>query len=470
MMDPKLKQYYNPKTHYQLTFHPRECQPAVRPGLAVPACMLPKAPFCPMDNLSISHSDFVEKPINMVEKHKEVLNLRTPKAAFQDITSYKCDYPVRIFDPNPTALSQMRSTLPRIIEVLPNENYLTTNQSTLRNWYGNHQSSPYRELQEPPFFEGEFHDKSVSTKDFSSSAIEGGNPSTSYKKESRHEPEGSFDGGTIHKTMYKLPAIYENEPLHLKGRSQTMQETMEPNTQMGKIDYTTQYHSDHPRIHIHTGRRWMCPPHLDKLQLFRGSFNDRSEHRSSYTVRNEVPRIRTSFKNKIQLASFPLESGNFDDHTVTGTDFQPTHKEERMDRKQAASDIAQKVTFDSKNGKQMKEVHHFSGEFRDKTTNKTEYFKFWKLPPRVRYGDSSERVYHPSQIKFIAESETKAKFLPVNGKPSEICKPLDARFKNKPKNNRIKLSYETAYGSDFVPRPLPRIDVCPAEMVLQMMA
>ena len=400
MVDQKLKRNYDPKSYYDTIYTPREPVIATRRGLAVPARVLPLAPQISMDLLSVTHCDFVEKPIYSVTKTKAMNNLETPRASFQGISTYKADYPQQIFDVNPTAPTLMRSTLPQIIEVQPS--YVTTNQATLKGWNGNHQSKGYRELQEAPFFAGNFQKETVSAKDFSGVAIEGGRPSTTCKKkDKRHTLEGDFDDSTTNKTTYKLPQVSERGPVNLKGKTRVMEETMEPSS--GNMNFMTQYREDNPGFIFRSSKRWMLPQ-KDSVHLFAGKLAGRSEQKSSFKPKHN------------RLPTYPMESGQ---------------------------------------------------KFQNKSVNQADYFKFWKLPPRVQYGDRCEHIYHPSQAKFEAESETKASFLPLNEKPAQIFKPLDARFNKEAPKYSNKLSDVTAYRTDFVPRPFPKPYVCPAEVLLQ---
>ncbi len=115
----------------------------------------------------------------------------------------------------------------------------------------------------------------------------------------------------------------------------------------------------------------------------------------------------------------------------------------------------------------MKETQHFGGEFRNQTTNQTEYFNFSKLPLRVRHGDNAERVFQPSQAKFNAKSVTKTTFVPVKGERAERCKPLDDRFHKEGAKYCSGFSNESVYKIDFAPRPFPKYNRCPAGVILQ---
>ncbi len=308
--------------------------------MAPPARVLPEAPQCGMDHLTVTHRDFVPKPVLTTQRCKEKNNLRTPRAAFQDTTSYKSDFPRRDFDANQALLDSFKSTLPRIVEIQPKENYLTTSKTHHKDWEGIHKSTPYKELQEDMFFKGEIQKDSVSKVDFSEGAVKGGKPSSCKVAATRHAPEGDFDGNTTNKIFYKLPVIAEREPLRLKGRSETHRETLEP--VLGKINTLTQYQRDNPGFYLHTSKRWMCPPYPDKLQLFEGAFRDQSEQKSSYRTMPEKPAPRTSYKVN-SLATYPLEGGKFYDHTTNKVNFQRIPSKERFVEAQAVNDAAAKV-------------------------------------------------------------------------------------------------------------------------------
>lgn len=412
MMDQKLKQTYDPKSSYNEKFHPRQYQPVERRGLAIPARIIPQThPTFSMDLLSMTSKDFVQKPLSYVEKCVAKNNLQTPRAPFQDSTSYKSHFPTRIFNPNPMSMSLMRTTMPRIVEVEPKECFLTTNQCHLKEWNGKNQSIAYKELQEPPFFSGNFQKETVTATDYSGAAVEGGRPGTNCKKIPIRQYPGDFYDSTTNKETYKLPIIDKRDPVHLKGHSQVMEETMEPVT--GKMETLTQYQHDNPGFYFRTSKRSAPPPILEKLVLFKGALNDGSEH-------------TTRFKD--------------------------------MTPSMATSGVDETVEFDGEKKQQQL----------NDSINKTDYFQFWKTKPRIRYGDSCERVYHPSQRKFDAETETRASFPPIrNGKAAKLCESLDVRFGNKAPKHPRTFDGKTAYKRDYAPRPFPKAEICPVEAMLQ---
>ena len=469
MMDPELKQKYNPKSHYQTIFPPRDGQPVFRPGMAVPARIFPKLPPAHMNQKSVSQMDFIEKPLNSNRiLHKPSHAIRTPGAPFDNTTSYKSDYYEKIFDPNPMASSLMRVTLPKIIEVQPDKNYSTTNESMMKKWSGNLKSEGYKELQEEPFFTGEFQGESVTMKTFGPDAVKGGRPRSTCKiSKTRHIPEGSFQGNTTAKEAYKLPVLTEKSPLCLRSKTKTQQETM-VKPKVRNTDFVTHYMKDNSGLLPNVPRRGMCPPHPDKLQLFRGPFKAVSEQKASYFDREAD--LTTTISNKNMQVSQVMVGGKFYDSTSTGVQFQPVSDEVRVAGVQEAGDVASRVTFDSKNGEMMKKTQHFGGKFSDKTVNQTEYFQFWETNPRVRHGDHFERVYHPSQAKFHAESETKSSFHPTNGKPSEMVKSLETRFRKglPQQGGKMLSSDDTSYNREFIPRPIPKVNVCPAQVLVQL--
>ena len=412
MMDPKLKQAYDPKSIYDEKFPPREYQPVERRGLAIPARVIPQAPpTFSMDLLSMTSKDFVQKPLSHIEKCVSKNNLKTPRAAFQDSTSYKSHYPTRIFNPNPMSLSLMRTTMPRIVEVEPKEYFLTTNQCHLKEWGGKNRSTAYKELQEPPFFSGDFQKETVTATDYSGAAVKGGRPGTSCKKTPIKQAPGDFNDITTNKVAFRFPIIDKRDPVHLKGHSQVMEETMAPTT--GKMESLTQYRHDNPGFYFRTSKRSAPPPNLEKLVLFKGTLREESEHTTRF---KDIPSSMAT----------------------SGTDG--------------------RETFDND-----KKQHLLNN-----SVNKTDYFRFWKTKPRVRYGDSCERVYHPSERKFDAETETQASFPPIrNGKAAKQCESLDVRFGNKAPKHARTFDGKTAYKMDYAPRPFPKAEICPVEAMLQ---
>ena len=128
--------------------------------------------------------------------------------------------------------------------------------------------------------------------------------------------------------------------------------------------------------------------------------------------------------------------------------------------------VIPQVAFASKDGRLMKETAQFGGDFRNQTFNQ-DYFNFSKLPLRVRHGDMAERAFQPSKAKFEAKSVTKTEFVPVKAEPVEQFKPLDERFHSEGAKYCNGFSNESAYKSDYIPRPLPQLDRCPADLILQ---
>ncbi len=78
-------------------------------------------------------------------------------------------------------------------------------------------------------------------------------------------------------------------------------------------------------------------------------------------------------------------------------------------------------------GAQAKQAQDYGQRFTGKTTNRV-HFQYWNVSPRIRHGDRSERIYRPSNQPFNVQSETSTSFVPMTVRPSESCKPLDARF------------------------------------------
>lgn len=469
MMDYALKRHYNPKSHYQVTFRARETPSVMRPGLAVPATILPVASSVHPDiMISVNKKDYiVPKKIPPTNIPKHVGNLRVPGAPFQDTTSYKLDFPQRPFDPNPMANTLMRTTMPRIIEVKPSDNYQTTNQSTLRKWSGNNKPQGYKEVIEQPLFTGEFKGESVTAKDFSGASVENGRPSSIIKREDvRQEVPEGFDEDTEHKVAFKLPQITERDPPQLKNSSRRHEETMDPKT--GGMSSETQYRGDsNPKFRFHVGKRGMSLPQVDNLQLFQGPFKAKSEQKVSYTADwGGHPQPLPSFKG-CQKESLPIESGKFDDRTTTGQHFQPVSVKKSLEGLHASAAVASKARFESEDSHRVRDLSDFGFKFSDnKPVNQTDYFQFWKTVPRVRHGDTAERIYHPSAAKFVGESETKTSFLPVKGELVLPCEGLDSRFQKAMPKSDAKMNSQTAYMSEYVPKPLPQVSACPAEMLM----
>lgn len=467
MLDQRLKASYHPTSDYMDTFHPIQNVRMTKRGLAIPAQIFPKSNPCqPMDTLSTNRKDFVEKPLvatMVLPKMKGSLS-GPSKMPFQDATSYKIDYPRRRFDPNPMAESLMRTTLPRIIEVGPEDNYCTTNQKCLKEWNGNKRQEGYKELQEKPFFVGNIQTESLMRNDYD---MKNGKPSTSCKKIETHLSNGNFDGKTMHQIMYTLPPLPQQRVVFSKNQTKVQLETMAPNQEGAEL--LTQYQRDSCKLPKHTMRRCFCPPEPDKLSLFGGNFDHKTENKSSYVELGEVPQPRMSFKNSQVLSTNPMEGagGKFYDTTTMNLHYQPVSSSVQASGVRDTKNTHFRVCQNSKGSQYVKDSQDFGVGFTDKTVNQSEYFQFCKVPLREFHGDKAERVYYPSMSKFDMKSETKSRYDKKEAKPAESFKPLDSRFKKNPPLYSRKMAAESCYKSDFVPVPLPKPELCPAEQLLK---
>ena len=466
MMDQKLKANYNPISDYKDTFHPIEGVATTKRGLAVPAHILTKLDPCQCkDNLSMTRKDFVEKPMIGTKAFSipkgNILSLSG--ATFQDATTYQLNYPWRKFKSNPMAQSLMRTTLPQIVEVSLEDNYATTNKQSHKEWNGNYRSVAYKELQEEPIFVGNIQTKSLTRNDFSS--IEG-KPSTSYKKVEPLLENGDFDETTTHNTVYKIPALPQKRVLFSKTQSKDKRETPIPKQDGAEFMI---FHRDRFELPKSSVRRSICQPEPDKLSLFSGNFDHKTENKSSFIKHNKVPHVRESFKNSQVISKNPMEGvgGKFYDQTTTNLHFQPVSCHVQASGVRNTRDTLLKVSENSKGSQRIRESQDFGVGANSKTINQSEYFKFWKVPTREIHGDKTERVYYPCKSKFDMKSETKSTFKIKEGKPAEPFMPLNQRFQKTPVLNSRKMASETSYKNDFVCLPLPKPATCFAAQFLQ---
>lgn len=464
--DDHLKKEYNPRTHYQHTFQPVAGggHRAMRPGLKVPPRILPdiskKGSTYPV--LSVNHSDFIKVPITLRKSFKPDPKAHLSKAKLEDKTIYKLDYLQQSLAPKPLANSLMRTTIPKVFEIPAKDSYVTTNQCMLPKWDCGGRQMGYCEHPTQLYFTGNFGGKSVQREDYNATVLHKARPSTGCKREERLHKE--FYGTTTNKSVHSnLPTLVEREPLHLKKYSINNRETMKP--QSGPVQKYTQYQIDNPGYVFFPPVRGMCTPAPDHLQLFYGNFDGRTEHISSYVKYHQPPRPRTSFKKK---EARHTDGATFYDTTSMGVDYQPVPHEKQMAEFKSVGRVAAKVGNYQKDGKQMKYAQHFGGKFTDKSVNKNDYFQFWQTRPRQRHGDKAEQLFQPSKSKLTTVSETASNYVPLNGKPAQSFKPLDTRFSEGKKfEDKIKVEYGTAYKEHFTEKPLPRREVCQAELLLQ---
>ena len=474
--DDRLKREYNPKSHYQLTFQPAAANAPghtipQRPGLKVPPRVLPditKRRSNGAAAVSVNHADFVRLPLMLTKSFKPDTTAHQCEAKLEDTTSYKLDFPKQKLAPRPE-INQIltQTTIPKIAEVPLKENYVTTYQQTLPKWERGGRQAGYGELPSQLHFAGDFDGKSVHKQDYDASILERGKPSTSCKREERlHSSNKPFYDTTTNKVFHtNLPALVKRDPLFLKKRSINNTETMK--SPRGPAQRSTQYRHDNPGYAVFPHVRGMCTPAQDQLYLFHGKFDGRTENHANYIRFQEPARPRTNFKKK---DNGHTNGGSFDGTTSMGLDYQPIPFETQMTELKSVDRTAARVGRYQKGGEQMKRAHHFGGKFTDHSVNKDDYFQFWTIGPRQRHGDKAERPFVPSNAKLASISEAAASYVPLEGKPSQSFKPLDTRFANGQGNGggkKVQVDYGTAYKQEFIERPLPRKEVCQAELLLQ---
>ena len=469
MMDQELKTNYNPVSDYKATFHPIKDAVRTKRGLAIPARILCNLNSDePMDNLTMTRKDFVPKPLvdAKVPPKARATIPGISTTPFQDDTSYKLDYPKRKMAPNPISQTLMRTTLPKIVEVGPEDVYCTTNQLSLQQWQGKCRSDSYKELQERPFFTGMLETESTTKKDFKT--LENARRSKSCKKVEVHESAGEFDESTTHNAAYKLPPIAKKRVVFAKGNSQRQAETMEPYQE--ESEFVTQYQRDTSDVPEHPIRRGYCQPEQDKLNLFHGNFDHKTVHKSTYNKFDGLRLSKQPHKTANDVSStnpMKREGEIFCDETTTNSHFQPISKSVRARGMNEAREVNFKISQENKGSSNIKKSQNFGIGKDVKTVNQSEYFKFHKTPRREFHGDKAERLYFPSSSKFDTQSETKDSFVTKIGKRAEPFKPLDRRFQKKVPLYSKKMASETSYKSDFVPLPLPIPEMCPAEQLIK---
>ena len=453
------------KSNYQQTFnhaHPT----GLRPSLKIPPTIRHRPPTSVKHDLvTMSKQEYVHHPPQpKTTSFKPRQPLHSVGAKVAGDTSYKLDYPPREMEqPYRPANQILRTTLKRDPEVSVKDNYVTMNQALLRRWSGLHCPPPFSEPNAVLKFRGAFDGKTVFKNDFKDDIARLGRPSTSCKKtDETHFVNGEFSGETTNHAYFQLPGVTTRDTVHLRKEARKNKETMEPSK--GVIDGTTQYKIEHPGYEQFPLRQGLCEPQADSLQLFRGPREIVSENQASYSPRLLLgpPRPRTSFKNKQLRHSY---GGEFDGHTSFKVAFQPIPRKHIMAQSLEVDRRAALIGHAQKMGAQARQAQDYGVGFVGKTTNQS-HFREWNVSPRVRHGDQSEKeVYQPPNQPFATKSETKATYVPLRAKPSDSCKPLDLRFKpSRPPTESVWAV--TAYSDDFLPKPLPHREQCPAELLL----
>ena len=470
MMDQELKANYNPMSDYKATFHPLKETGRTKRGMAVPARILSDLYSNePMDDLTMTRKDFIPKPLKEAtvppKKRTNPSNLSTDP--FHKSTSYKTDFPKRKMDPNPMSETLMRTTLPKIVEVGPEDVYCTINQETLKQWQGKCRSESYKELQKKPFFTGKIETETTMKKDFKS--MQNAKPSKSCKKIEEYETAGDFTDSTTSKSAYKLPPLTMKRIMFSKKNTQKMVETMGPFDEE-KNEYLSQYRRDTSNLPDHTVKRGHCPPKQDTLNLFHGNFDHKTVHKDSFNPSEKIipPKHAQKKANNISNTN-PMnkEGEKFYDKTTTNSHFQPVPVEIRVHGVNETREMNLKISQENKGSDNIKRSQNFSLGQDATTVYQSEYFKFQMAPRRQLHGDKAERLYFPSSSKFDTRSETKDSFVMKKGKRSDPFKPLDKRFQKKVPLYSMKMASETSYKSDFVPLPLSKPERCPAEQLIR---
>lgn len=451
---------YVPKSYYQDTFHPTDPL-GCRPALKIPPTLHYKAPLTVKhDLISVNRLEFIRHPPQTkTASFKPQQSVHSSGARLESCTSYRADYPPHRVEPIVHQPNKALQATVRRKQVSRN-NYITTNQQMLRKWSGIHYPPAYGEPPIEPLFQGEFDGETVFQSDFKNGIARLGRPRSSCKKDvSTHVSKAEFCDETTNKMDYTLPRITARGPVHLKKDALKNRETMHPHT--GIMESQTQYRHDNPGYgQQFPGKPPLCAPQPDTLQLFTGSQHVLTENKASYNTKQlqNAPRPRTSFKKEQQIHT--INDGKFDHLTSFQTHFPPIPLEQLLAQSQVDRQAAA-IGHTHKHGTQALD---FSEKFTGKTTNRV-HFKSWNVTPRIRYGDTCERVYSCSTQPFNGQSETSASFVPMVVKPSTSCKPLETRLRKESSCSSGEVT-RTCYADNFLFRPIPHREHCPAELLL----
>ena len=458
---------FDGSTTHQLAYAAQDRQPRRR-GLAIPPVTLPQISRV-LDVTSVHRQDYVTHPCGKRTscKRDNKRDLTVPVTSFNHVTSYNQDFP-----PRPLAVSRApqkpkQDTAPYFVD--PSRRiYTTTNNEMLQKW------GPFERAQifgDPPSqlaFEGEFLGRSVAREDFNSDVLREGRPSTTFKKTNASDKQNErFDDSTTNKTAF--PAVPRDQQvmptLFSKRRSQKHAETMAPPTSTEECiaqlekGYRIGCHQMQPQE-----KRGLCIPHPDMLKLFEGAIETTSEHADSYKrwsdalPAKKLNRTEDSFKNEDRGKSF-------DETTSSMLSYVPIHPATIAQGCQDANAMAASNSRFDRDGVQMKEAQDFGEPIQKSTVTGSDYFRFWNVTPRHRYGDRYESVRNESRAGCMeGSSEMKMSFVPHSGvQPAQSFKPAVLQPISSFAPSRM--SNSTEYKNEYTKKPIAA-NICPAFLIL----
>jgi len=415
------------------------------------------------DLLTINRQAYVEFPLQAKTlSFKPDVQVIALGAKLEGASSYKRDFPPKQGEapqrqPNKAIQSTVRQS-----RSVPRENYITMNQAMLKEWKGHHAPMSYGEPDAINMFSGEFNGESTFQKDYNKDVAKLGRPSTTCRLDQKlHISNGEFSEDTTNKISFKLPEIVSRDKIHHRNESKKNQSTLGPSGD--KMESRTQYQRDNPSYRgKFPAKRPKIDPQPDTLQLFTGSHKIVSENRASYNpdLLKDAPRPRSSCKIEETAHS---NGGKFDGLTSFKNDYKPI----KLDEILAQSEIDRQAMLNARNHKhgwQARLAYDFGQGVSHKTTNNS-HFREWKVVPRIRFGDPTEKTYYPSNAPFKETSEMRSSYVAMDSEPAESCKPLNVRFKQE-QGSRQAFDGVTAYNEHFLPKQLPSKEMCPAELLL----
>ena len=465
---------FDGSTTHREAYAPHDPQP--RRGLAIPPVSISDIPLGMLDATTVHRLDYVAHPYSKrASCKKDGLNNHQPvsTASFSDVTSYSHDFPPRLLGEALRGPRDLRrkATVPFSVD-FSRQSYTTTNEAMLPRWAGLCRTQAFGDPPSQLAFEGKFQGRSVASEDFNSDAVRDGRPSTTCKKSQDNAVKvyDKFDDSTTSKTAFAVARDSQmvRPALYLKGRSRKHAETMPPLERQEGLpsELINSGSGIAPEGVQPQGRRGLCPPQPDMLKLFDGIMETTSEHKRSYqTWRPELPieskRPRAATKSFSPFANEDHKKP-FEAKTSNMQAYVPIHPSIVSHARKEVNALAESNSCFDRGGRQVKEAQDFGVPFQGSTVNNSDYFRFWGVSPRYRYGDRYETVQETGNTLMEVNSEMKLSFVPHKGvKPAESFKPELPQAASS-----SEMSHVTEYNKEFTAKPIA-IDTCPVVLLLQ---
>lgn len=462
MTGPK-SEWKLPESEYTISFL-RNASSALQPrrrSMKVPSQFLPTLPSEKMESRTMYHCDYIpQPPFQRPKAFKPEERHHVSDAKLMDETSYGEDFPRRPLRATYPSASLMHTSMPTIQD--KTDDFETSNQQLYESWSGFHRPYGYCEPLQSPMFQGKFNGMTVTMRDYPQKAL--GRPRTCYKR--KDEGVGSdvkMDGITNIGQFLKLPEIGMRDFPKLQNHRKKNVETKAAT--YGKVEHVIQYQRDNPPSLAPCPKRGMCLPRPENLGVSNyGRMDLSTSQKESYSRKEKQPPLEKSLKKEEQYNRSEAPTENITHNRLS---FKPVSKELQVQIGEAVECQAAESAWEQRDGKRMKQIHNFGGKLYGNTVNHSDYFQFSSTSPRVRHGDKSERKFKPSKTKFVGVSESHGIFVPQNGEPAKLIKPLDEQNSEHQARREEPFTAMTTYHEFFPIRNLPKQEICLVEQMLQ---